>query len=67
MTDRQSSCGTSTKVEPSTIVQRIRRWWRSGDRAEQYLAAATDLANLERLMRELERASGGPVIVTFNH
>jgi Protein of unknown function (DUF3563) len=67
MTDRQLLCSTSTKAEPGTIVQRIRRWWRSGDRAEQYLAAATDLADLERRMRELERASGGPVIVTFNH
>ena len=49
------------------MVQRLRRWWRSQDRAEQYLAAAIDLADLERRMRELERASGGPVIVTFNH
>jgi Protein of unknown function (DUF3563) len=45
----------------------LRRWWRLDDPAEQYLAAATDLADLERRIRVLERASDGPVFVTFNH
>lgn len=53
--------------KPNGIVHRLRRWWRSGDANEQYLAAATDLADLERRMRALERASGGPAFVTFNH
>lgn len=35
--------------------------------AEQYLADATDLPDLERRMRVLERANGGPAFVTFNH
>ena len=35
--------------------------------AERYLAGATDLPDLERRMRVLERASGGPAFVTFNH
>jgi hypothetical protein len=35
--------------------------------SEQYLAEATDLSDLERRMRVLERASGGPAFVTFNH
>ena len=34
---------------------------------ERYLAAATDLADLERRMRVLERANRGPFFVTFNH
>ena len=67
MTDRQSLCSTSTKAESSTIAQRLRRWFRSQDPGEQYLAAASDLADLERRIRELERATGGPGIVTFNH
>lgn len=36
----------------------------AGDR---YLAEATDLADLERRMRVLERTTGGPAFVTFNH
>lgn len=34
---------------------------------ERYLAKATDLADLERRMRVLERASAGPIFVTYNH
>jgi hypothetical protein len=37
------------------------------DRDEQYLAAATDLSDLERRMRLLERARAAPVFTTFNH
>jgi len=48
-------------------MQRLRCWWRRRTTEEEYLAAATDLADLERRMRVLERASGGPVLVTFNH
>lgn len=50
-----------------SIAQRIRHWWRHPDGTERYLAEAADLADLERRMRDLERASGGPVLVTFNH
>jgi hypothetical protein len=67
MDDRESLCSTSPKAEPNRAAQRLRRWWRFEDPAEQYLADATDLADLERRMRALERASGGPGIVTFNH
>jgi Protein of unknown function (DUF3563) len=52
--------------EPNGVVQRLRRWWRAGDSAEQYLADATDRADLERRMRSLERTSGGPAIVRFD-
>jgi hypothetical protein len=67
MNERESFCSASLEAEPNTIVQRLRRWWRSKDPDEQYLAAATDLADLERRIRILERASGGPAFVTFNH
>ena len=55
------------KQNQTGAVQRLRRWLRFEDPARQYLADATDLADLERRMRALERASGGPAIVTFNH
>lgn len=41
--------------------------WRSHDPSERYLAGATTHAELERRMRVLERPSGGPPFVTFNH
>ena len=56
----------SSEMRPHSFGQRIRRWWHADDK-EEYLAAATDLADLERRLRILERASGGPVFVTFNH
>jgi hypothetical protein len=50
--------------EPDGLVERLRRWWRRADRDEEYLAAATDHADLERRIRVLERGSGGPQLVT---
>lgn len=47
------------------FAQWLRHW--AQDPAERYLADATDLADLERRMRSLERASAGPTLVTFNH
>jgi len=35
--------------------------------ADSYLASATDHAELERRMRQLERAGDTPMFVTFNH
>lgn len=49
------------------IVERLRRWLRPRTAEERYLAAATDAADLERRLRVLERSSGGPPFVTFNH
>lgn len=57
----------SPYAEPSGIVQRLRSWWRPRNTEERYLADATDLADLERRMRVLERGRGGPAFVTFNH
>ncbi len=56
----------SSEAKPNGLVERFRRWLHR-DTAEQYLAAATDLADLERRMRTLERTSGGRMFVTFNH
>jgi Protein of unknown function (DUF3563) len=53
--------------QESFYLTSLRRWWQLADTEEQYLAAATDLPDLERRIRVLERASGEPVFVTFNH
>ena len=63
----QRFVGTSPQAHRDSFGKRIRRWWQADDTAEEYLSAATDLADLERRLRILERASGGPVFVTFNH
>jgi hypothetical protein len=52
-------------------------WWFARTRAsraflwafesEEYLSDASDLPDLERRMRVLEHAGGGPAFVTFNH
>jgi hypothetical protein len=55
------------RKETNIFLERLRRWWRPLDRDEEYLAAATDPADLERRLRILERGSGGPQFVTFNH
>jgi len=49
------------------ILLRLWHALRCPDSEQQYLAAATDLADLERRMRILERAAAGPLFVTFNH
>ena len=54
-------------IKPYGIVQLLWRWFRPDDLEHRYLCAATDLADLERRMRVLERASAGPPFVTFNH
>ena len=53
--------------ELSTFAAWLQRWLRPLDRDEQYLAAATDPADLERRLRVIERGACGPQFVTFNH
>ncbi len=48
-------------------MRRFRLSWQPRNPDEQYLSAATDAEDLERRMRILDRASGGPAFVTFNH
>lgn len=67
MNDREASSGVPPDHGPDGFIERLRRWWKSGDMDERYLAAASDLADLERRQRVLERASRGPAIETFNH
>ena len=67
MNDPESSGGAVPGAEGNGILARLRQWWRRGSAEEEYLAGATDTADLERRMRALERASGGPAVVTFNH
>ncbi len=40
--------------------RRARRWWQAESALDRYLAGATDLADLERRMRRLERTRGTP-------
>jgi hypothetical protein len=54
-------------IKPEGIFERLWLWFRSDDAEHQYVCAATDLADVERRMRVLERASVGPPFVTFNH
>jgi Protein of unknown function (DUF3563) len=53
--------------ESSSFVERLRRWLRPLDRDQEYLAAATDPADVERRIRAIERGASGPPFVTFNH
>lgn len=67
MCDRRLIDRAGRNAQGNRFLQPLRRWWRRGGAEERYLAAATDAADLERRMRALERASGGPAFVTFNH
>ncbi len=44
-----------TAAVPQRIVRRLFQWWRPRSAEEEYLAAATDHADLERRARVLER------------
>jgi hypothetical protein len=66
MNDRKSRYSTPRQTGSGSMIQRFLRRWRLSTE-EQYLSEATDHADLERRMRAVERASGGPVFVTFNH
>ena len=67
MKDREFLASAARELEPGGIVAQLRDWWKGKDPDEEYLAAATDLADLERRMRLLDRGNGGPVFVTYNH
>ena len=62
-----TECNAPLEAQPSSIVELLLRWWKGKDPSEEYLAGATDHADLERRMRLLDRWNGGPVFVTFNH
>ena len=67
MSDRELPGNAARESEPGGIVAQLRGWWIGRNPDEEYLAAATDLGDLERRMRLLDRGSGGPVFQTFNH
>ena len=49
------------------LCKRVGRWWTGREDAmERYLSAATDHADVERRIRELERRNAGPALLTFN-
>jgi hypothetical protein len=67
MNERELASGAATAAPVNRMIQRFRRWLRRRCTNDQYLADATDLADLERRMRLLERSSVGPMFQTFNH
>jgi hypothetical protein len=67
MNNREAPCIAVPRSKSESVAQRLRRWWRSQDPSERYLAEASSHADLERRMRVLERGSDGPAFVTFNH
>jgi hypothetical protein len=67
---RERAPETTPSSRPAIMIEMLKlliRWLLPRDRSEQYLAAAIDLADLERRMRRLERTPAGPFFVTFNH
>ena len=67
MNDRQLLANAPRTCAAGGIVAQLRGWWTGKDPDQEYLAASTDLADLERRMRLLDRGNGGPVFETFNH
>jgi hypothetical protein len=56
------------KPKPNTFLAWLRRWLLSdADRDTRYLCAATDITDLERRLRVLERCTPGTHFATFNH
>ncbi|HEY3180044.1 MAG TPA: DUF3563 family protein [Casimicrobiaceae bacterium] len=60
----QERFNPSTESKRHRLIEQLWIWLQGDDPDDQYLAAATDVADLERRMRLLERASGGPVFPT---
>ena len=67
MTSGQSTRKAECVIRARGFVRQFVRWWRAQDASERYLACATDHADLERRIRDLERMNSGPTFVTFNH
>ena len=63
----ETTWSAAIAARTASLARRLRGWWEMRDADERYLAEAHDLPDLERRMRELDRARGGPVFVTFNH
>ena len=67
MNDSEFHGNATPALGPIRIVEQLRGWWRGTNPDEEYLSAATDLFDLERRMRLLDRGNRGPVFETFNH
>ena len=67
MNDREWFAAAPRESAPVGIVAQLRGWWSGKDPDQEYLAESTDLADLERRMRLIDRGNGGPVFETFNH
>ncbi|MPZ42486.1 MAG: hypothetical protein GEV05_03610 [Betaproteobacteria bacterium] len=67
MTSRASAGKARILAKARHLRRQFLRCWRTQDATERYLGAATDHADLERRIRDLERMNSGPAFVTFNH
>ena len=65
--DRRRRNRAVDELKSESFLQRMRRWLTTQAPYERYLADATDHADLEQRIRNLERADRGPAVVTFNH
>jgi hypothetical protein len=63
----ESTRAVSPGAAAVRLQQLLLHWWQSGKPDQQYLAAATDHADLERRQQALERMTTGPALATFNH
>lgn len=67
MTPARLLCKSAVVAKARCLGRRFLHWLRARDATERYLGAATDHADLERRIRDLERRDSGPSFVTFNH
>jgi hypothetical protein len=66
MTFGSSLCKPVPAAKAWPWGRRFLRWWRNRDPVERYLGAATDHADVERRIRDLERRNSGSALVTFD-
>jgi hypothetical protein len=67
MTPTRLLCKPAVVAKARGLGRQFLHWLRARDETERYLGAATDHADLERRIRDLERMNSGPSFVTFNH
>ena len=67
MNEHGLDSNASSQSNVQRIVGKLWDWLEDPSPHEQYLASATDHADLERRMRLLERMGGESMFVTFNH
>ena len=65
--DRKRGSSTPSERQSKSLLRRLRCWLTPQAPDERYLAGATDHADLEQRVRNVECANLGPALVTSNH